>query len=222
VWLVATDQPDAVVARLADLLDPAETERARGFEGAADRRRYTVAHGAVRAILADELGVAPDAVRWRYGRHGKPALVDAGGLEVNLSHSGELAALAVSPGRAVGIDLQWMSGTLDALRMSARFFTAEEASYVAAARADRRMARFVRLWTRKEACVKAAGGRLSQGLRLPVPGPGAVLVHRPGSGLPGPFLVRDLPAPPGYGAAVALVGADPYAVSRRWWDAGSS
>jgi 4'-phosphopantetheinyl transferase len=219
VWLIGTDQPDAVVARLAGLLDPAETVRAAVFERAADRRRFTVAHGAVRAILAGELGIAPEAVRWRFGPYGKPSLVDADGTEVSLSHSGELAALAVARGRPVGVDLQTMSGSLDAARLSARYFTGDEARYVAAAGdRDRQLARFVRLWTRKEACVKAAGGRLSQGLRLPVRGRGPVLVHRPGTALPGPFLVRDVPAPTGYGAAVALAGDGPYPVSRRWWE----
>ncbi len=78
--------------------------------------------------------------------------------------------------------------------------------------------RFTRLWTRKEACVKAAGGRLAQGMELPVAHPaGQFTVHRPGAALPGPWRVQDLTLPDGYAGAVALDGTRPFrAVVRSW------
>jgi 4'-phosphopantetheinyl transferase len=149
------------------------------------------------------------------------------GVHMNLSHSGGLAALAITRGRPVGVDLQRISPQMDAGRLASRYYPPAEARFVAAgvtpvARADR----FVRLWTRKEACVKASGGRLSMGLRLPVRGSGRaggaarsaaeILITDPGGPLPGPYLVRDVPAPRGFRAAVAIEGAHAYPVSRRW------
>jgi 4'-phosphopantetheinyl transferase len=204
VWLVATDLADPDVVALSAVLDESERRRAAALSFPDDRRRYTVAHAATRIIVARALGVPPTGVRWRAGRHGKPHLVDAQ-LQVNLSHSGDLAMLALSAVRPVGVDVQRLIPDRDATELAARYFPAEEARFVAVGR--RPADRFARLWVRKEACVKAAGGRLVEGLALPVRGTGPV----------GPNLVRDIPVPDGFRAAVALDGHHPFRVASRWW-----
>jgi 4'-phosphopantetheinyl transferase len=223
VWLIPLEATGLPAEAGTDLLDEDERRRADSFGHAVERGRFVTAHAATRLILADLLGVEPSDIRWRHGRHGKPRLVGAGaGVQTSLSHSGGLAALAVASGRCVGVDLQRMSIGVDPRGLSRRYFPDSEASYVAAARsAEERLGRFVRLWTRKEACVKVAGGRLMQGLRLAVRTPAdraaTFVVCDPGGPLPGPYLVRDLPVPPGYRAAVAVDGPGWYTVSKRRW-----
>lgn len=125
------------------------------------------------------------------------------GVRVNLAHAGDLALFAVTTGRAVGVDIEELPDARAAQRLAARYFPLAENAHVGAD-----PDRFARLWTRKEACLKAAGGRLTPGLHLPVLG------ERPGDA----FRVLDLPAPPGFRAAVALTGTADFAVSvRRWW-----
>jgi 4'-phosphopantetheinyl transferase len=219
VWLIGTDLPDQVIARLEPLLDDRERQRAAGFALAAERRRFVAARGATRMIIAGRLGAPPAELAWRHGPHGKPELAGAWtGAQLSLSHSGELAALAVTGARRVGVDIQRLPARVDVSRMAARFYPPAEARYVlAAAGAAEQAARFTRLWTRKEACVKVTGGRLIPGLALPAAGSGPVLVSDPGGPLPGPYLVRDVPVPSGFRAAVALEGALPYELSRHWW-----
>jgi phosphopantetheinyl transferase len=79
--------------------------------------------------------------------------------------------------------------------------------------------RFARLWCRKEACVKVHGGRLAEGLHLPVHMPGPLVVRDPAGALPGACRVRDVPAPAGYRAAVALGGDQPFVVRWQVWRA---
>jgi 4'-phosphopantetheinyl transferase len=220
VWLIEVDQPAAALAGLAAVLDAAEQARAAALTRADHRRRYIAAHAAVRLILADRLGLPASRIRWQHGRHGKPELAGpaAAAARTSLSHCAELALLAVADRRPVGVDLQRLPARLDVIRMSARYYPAAEARFVAAGRDPaERASRYAGLWTRKEACVKAAGGRLTEGLRLPVGGPGPVLVRDPGGPLPGPYLVGDLPVPAGFHAAVAAGGDRPYQVLRRWW-----
>jgi 4'-phosphopantetheinyl transferase len=155
-------------------------------------------------------------LRWRPGPTGKP---EVPGVQVNLSHSGRLAVLGLARDRPVGVDVQRLPPHLDAVAMSARFYPEVEARYVAAGRGrEARLRRFVALWTRKEACLKAAGGRLIPGLRL--------RVHRPGDAAARDrvvvdgarrYLVRDVPAPRGYLAAVALAGAEAFRIVYRRW-----
>ncbi|WP_212830178.1 4'-phosphopantetheinyl transferase superfamily protein [Catellatospora sp. TT07R-123] len=202
VWLVCADLAAPVLSHLESVLDDAERARAAALTLPADRRRFVAAHAAMRCIVAARLGVAPGSVRWRRGEHGKPEVV--GGPPVNMSRSGGLAAVAVGTDRPVGVDVQESVAGWDPVRTAARYFAADEAAYVA--RADSRD-RFLRLWVRKEAYVKALGGRLWPSLAVPVGGDVA----------PGPVRITDLPAPAGFRAAVAVVGDRPYrTVVRRW------
>lgn len=208
VWLVRDDvPPGGSLAGFAAVLDAHERRRAAGLLNDVDRRRYVVAHTALRLIAAASLGAPPQELRWERGPHGKPALCGPWtGVEVSLSHSGGLSLVAVSAARRVGVDIQRLHAKLDVTALARRFFPADEASFVAAegdpaARAER----FGRLWARKEAVVKVDGGRL-------IPQGMAVRVREAvcGDGPAGPCRVADLPAPEGFRAAVALSGGEPF------------
>jgi 4'-phosphopantetheinyl transferase len=216
VWLIRTDLPEHVLADLLPLLDDGERERACALVYPDSRRRFIAAHGAFRVILGRHLGVPPASLRWHLGPHGKPELAIPG-PRVSFSHSGDFAALATAPGRRVGVDIQQLLPRLDVTRIAARFYPRQEAEFVASAVVpERQVARFTRLWARKEAYVKVSGGRLQPGLEQVIPPSGAV-DGGSGSGLPGgPCLVRDVRAPRGYRAAVAAEGTRAYDVIRHW------
>ncbi|RKE23358.1 4'-phosphopantetheinyl transferase superfamily protein [Streptomyces sp. TLI_171] len=219
LWLVPDELPAPAVAGLLAVLDQDERARAAGYRSAVDRRRFVLAHGATRHIVAGCLGVVPAELRWRHGPHGKPELTGRHtGAEVNLSHSDDLALVAVSATRAVGVDIQRVLPERLATALAERHFPPEEVRFVRAATdPDRRAERFARLWARKEALVKAHGGRLTQGLRIP-------LLHTPTGAPTHPddawslaYRVLDLPAPPGYRAAVALAGASTFRATLHHW-----
>ncbi|WP_405404009.1 4'-phosphopantetheinyl transferase family protein [Streptomyces sp. NBC_01104] len=215
VWHIDLDEPSAAtVHRLEQLLSPEETERRRSFAGDLARSRFTVSHGAVRLLLGHRLGVPPRAVRLRSGIWGKPEALAPRGRPApcfSLTHSRGHALFALTGRRAVGIDLEYHEGR-STTALAARHFPAAEGAAVRR-RGPHGGPLFVRLWTRKEACVKAVGARLAEGLALPTAGTGpGLLVSDPAGRLPGPWRVRDLTAPAGCGAAVALAGAAPYRV----------
>src|SRR5436853_48947 len=88
--ILCTRRPDGVVAGLAAGLDDDERARAQALRRDTDRRRFVVAHGALRMIVGDSIGAPPAEIRWRRGVHGKPELDGRWtGVQVNLSHSGE-------------------------------------------------------------------------------------------------------------------------------------
>jgi 4'-phosphopantetheinyl transferase len=210
VWIVPVDVPPDIAARCRDVLDDSERARAAAFLTARDRQRFTVAHGALRILAGRELAAPPAALTWSPGRYGKPELASGwSGLHTSLSHSGDMIAAAIAVGRPVGVDIQQLVPGLDTFGLSARFFSPDEAGYVAAgdgagARADR----FAHLWARKEAVVKAAGGRLWPNLTIAVHGRDVVSCAEPA----GQHRVADVPVPAGYRAAVALTGAAPFAL----------
>ncbi|MFD7662367.1 4'-phosphopantetheinyl transferase family protein [Streptomyces sp. NPDC059788] len=221
VWRIPLSAPPHHVSGLAALLDPGERQRvARALPD--DRARFRIAHGATRAILGAYLGRPPQQLCYTHGRWGKPALAGHPELCFNLSHSGGLALLAVAVRRAVGIDVERVSAA-DRSRKAERWFPPEEAAYVRAARDhDESAARYALLWTRKEAWVKAAGGRMVHGLRLPV-GPGlrdGAVVRDAEGRVPGWWSLTGVPAGEGYTAALAVSagpGASPVRVKVRQW-----
>jgi phosphopantetheinyl transferase len=150
------------------LLDEAERRRARRFVRPEHGRRFVLAHAGLRLILARCLGIAPEAVRYAFGPHGKPALTGAAGaLEFNLSHADEVALIAVSRGRQLGVDVERVRTIPDALAIADAHFSAAEREALRATPAAARPLAFLRTWTRKEALLKANGEGFGAGGTAP-------------------------------------------------------
>jgi 4'-phosphopantetheinyl transferase len=153
------------------LLAADEQERAARFVRARDRRRFVRCRAALREILGGLLGESPGSLRFRARGQGKPELhCGAAGdgqsdcpppLRFNVSHSSELALIAVCRGRELGVDLERIRPIGEAERIVASFFSpSEQAEFAAIAPEDRALA-FLRGWTRKEAILKGHGSGLS-------------------------------------------------------------
>lgn len=215
VWTVPVDLSPEASERCWDALDDGERASANTFLSARQRRQFTVAHGVLRILVGRELHASPADLTWIPGRHGKPELTPPwSGLHTNVSHSRGMIAVAIGADRPVGVDIQHLLPGLDTVGMSARFFRPDEAEYVGAGPdAVTRADRFAHLWVRKEAIVKAAGGRLWPNLSMPVHGREVVTCADPA----GPYRVVDVAAPAGYRAAVALAGSAPFVVETTGW-----
>ena len=123
-----------------------------------DARRFVVAHAALRGLLGHYLQRPPASLAFTYGHRDKPALAtphDA--LTFNLSHSGELAAVAVGWRRWIGVDVELERPLPDLDDLAARSFAPAERRVLAALPEAERHPAFFRCWTRKEAFIKALG-----------------------------------------------------------------
>jgi 4'-phosphopantetheinyl transferase len=168
VWRVRLDAPEAV-EQLWSILSPEEQVRARRFHAERHRRRFAVAHGALRQILSAYLDQAPESIAFTTGPNGKPALTEdrlGRRLEFNLSHSGDLALVAVAWDRPVGVDLEEWKHAMDHLELAERFFSPAErrALRELAASAEDLVRGFFAAWSRKEAYLKASGHGVTRGL----------------------------------------------------------
>lgn len=143
------------------LLSADERERAARFHFVRDRERFIAARAALRRILAGYLACTPAELAFAYAPHGKPSVP---GLAFNLSHAHELALLAVTRGREVGVDIEWHAPVPELERLARVSFSAAEQGALAALADDERTAAFYRIWTRKESYIKARGEGLSMAL----------------------------------------------------------
>lgn len=167
VWRIALAVPDAEQAERAAVLAPAERARAARFHFERDRRRWTAARGAVRAVLAGYAGVPAAALAFRVGPHGKPALdgpAARAGLDFNVSHSGDLALCVVTRARAVGVDVEAVRPDFATGEVARRFFAPAEVAALEALPPGERVEAFFACWTRKEAYIKARGTGIALGL----------------------------------------------------------
>jgi 4'-phosphopantetheinyl transferase len=166
VVAVALDEPDAEARHVLTALHDEERRRADRFHFAVDRDRFLVGRAALRALLAQQIGRAPDAIAYETAPHGKPALARnlANGLHFNMAHSRGLALIALTRAAEVGVDVEAMSEMPDLLAVATRFFAPAEVAIVRAMAGQERIEAFFTCWTRKEAYIKALGTGLSHPL----------------------------------------------------------
>jgi 4'-phosphopantetheinyl transferase len=167
VWAVRLDDGNVVLDAGREMLSSDERERATRFHFERDRRRYLIAHIALHEILSRYLPSDPSHLCFDLGPNGKPelpALLVSSGVEFNLSHSNEIALLAVSGAGAVGVDIEYAKPEFKFQDIAERFFTAREVAALRKLPPDLQRQAFFKCWTSKEAFLKAKGTGLSGNL----------------------------------------------------------
>jgi 4'-phosphopantetheinyl transferase len=198
-WAAPVDPADA--PHLVALLDEHERARLVRFRRADDRARYLAAHALARRAVAAVGDTDPAALvidrTCRCGEpHGKPSV--PGGPEFSLTHAGDLVGVAVHA-RPVGLDVERARPMSDLAGVAAHARSPAEPLPDAAG--------FFRLWTRKEALLKATGRGLA-GPMSDITLDGARVASWTGEGAPdGPVWLVDLSPAPGHPGAVAGMGA---------------
>jgi len=148
--------------RLTAFLDDEERARATRFVHPEFANRWSVARGRLRELLGARLNIPPADLHFRYGRHGKPELDSVGSLTFNLSHTGDLAALAIAPRGEIGVDIELMRPLHEPV--AELYFSHAENWMLRDHPQYERQAAFYRCWTCKEAFVKA----IATGLATPL------------------------------------------------------
>ncbi|VAX07366.1 hypothetical protein MNBD_GAMMA26-2639 [hydrothermal vent metagenome] len=143
---------------LHTLLSTDEQERAQRYLSDQDRNRFIRTRSAVRTILGNYLAVPPQDLEFVYGLHGKPFICfPASVLAFNLSHTGNLALLAVSRETAIGIDLEQLREKPNTLAIANRVFAPPIQEELAGYKGDQLTQAFFHYWTALEARTKALG-----------------------------------------------------------------
>jgi 4'-phosphopantetheinyl transferase len=208
VWLGRVDDRRDTHRNLP-LLDVVERSRADRFRFERDWARFVNRRAFLRRVLAGYLDMEPEGVRFRGTPGGRPGQDHDPRISFNASQSCGLAVVAVTHDHEVGVDIEGRRTLPSVLADAEASFSAGEIEELRALPEAARSAAFLRLWTRKEAVVKASG----LGLSLPLSGftvqyPGEVVTRRT-DGRDGHtrYVLADLDVPAAYLAAVAICGA---------------
>lgn len=220
IWRVDISPVAETIPPLLDRLSADERERADRFVFERHRFRYIRARAALRALLGWHLRTSPSDVKLGIAPGGKPFLADTGtSLYFNVSHSSDLALIAMTKGGEIGIDLEAVRPRADDwVALARRYFASEEVEELETYSTNERVEAFFRGWTRKEAIVKLLG----DGLRMPLDRFIVPLDERAGT----PVLLSDgavlpwhltplTPAPAYWGACATY--RKPDRVQQRHW-----
>jgi 4'-phosphopantetheinyl transferase len=203
LWVARLDADPQALARLESVLSETERARLARVIRPLQRNRLLAARATLREVLAGYVGAAAGELRIKRGPGGKPFLPDAAELAFNLSHSGDLVAVAVTRRPGVGIDIERLGRRVRPHLIRGALAPAER-ELVEGVPAERREEAFLRHWTAKEAYAKALGPGIAVGMA-------SVMI---GDALREPELVgvtawslqRFDPAPGAVGAVVAAGG----------------
>src|SRR5262249_34856673 len=146
-------------------LGPEERARGERFVFEKDRLLHLLARVLVRMSLSQLTTVDPRDWQFSQTPEGRPELASpafgAEALRFNVSHTPGLVACAVARTDDVGIDVESGARSIPTAELAGRFFSPAEAEHIAAFDTPLRQARFLALWTLKEAYLKARGFGLS-------------------------------------------------------------
>ena len=147
-------------------LDSHEIARADSFVFPEHRFRYVLAHGFLREVLSQYVGLAPEVLTFAKTGKGKPYLtnIEANDWRFNLSHSDSCCAVAVTQAIEIGIDVEMLTMHKEVQELADRFYTVNEAYALAQREELARHEGFCTLWTYKEAVLKATGQGIANGL----------------------------------------------------------
>jgi 4'-phosphopantetheinyl transferase len=211
------------------VLSDDERDRARRFANQELRDRWVVSRAGLRGIIGSYAGSTPQLLRFAYEELGKPVLVDRGddsNLYFNLSHSHNLAIVAVTAVAPVGVDLEFVKPIPDWKRVAHRFFSRGENAELADVGECQRELAFYHCWTRKEAVIKSTGEGLSACLDAfdvsLAPGvQAAVLCDRRRTRPEPPWRLKNLDIGAGFVGAVAMQSSNEVTVTNHgFWKIG--
>lgn len=148
----------------ADLLSPEETARAERFRFPDDKARYTAGRALLRYALAEQLGCQPQNLSLKAEKNGKPYLDNnTDNLHFNVAHTDDIYLIGCNYGNEIGVDVERIGRHKgkELERMFKFVSHPEEGEIWDAHREEERPLLFTRLWTMKEAILKAHGAGLT-------------------------------------------------------------
>ena len=159
------DPPDAQhLAQAMTILSDAEKKRRAAFHREKHGAEYALSHAMLRLVLSQYALVGPEQWHFLTGEKGKPEIAGPAlepPLWFNLSHTDGFAVGVAGRVRQLGVDVENMGRTTSHEELAKRFFAPSEYEYLRTLPPILQREAFFRIWTLKEAYIKADGKGLS-------------------------------------------------------------
>jgi 4'-phosphopantetheinyl transferase len=165
IWAGSLDITEAQAVEQQGILSIDERDQASRFKFPIHRLRYIAAHHQLRHILSFCIGIPANEITFGYSEHRKPHITNtvATQYQFNISHSDNRAVYAIGLNYPLGIDIEKVRNKCN-MDIADRFFSETERDALSKLNGKELERSFYRVWSRKEAIIKATGKGLSQQL----------------------------------------------------------
>ncbi len=157
VWQANMDALSIYPKDISKVLSPDELDRANKFKFPKDREHFILRRYQLRFILSKYCVCQPNEVMLRYNSYKKPFIYipEFEGIKFNLSFSGNLMVVGLSKNNDIGIDIEKVRQMHDLENIAMENFSLQEVKYLKGT--SDKTTTFFKIWTRKEAFIKATG-----------------------------------------------------------------
>ncbi len=155
VFLIDIESQVLKLSELYEFLSPEEKIKSKSYRQQKDTERYIISKAYLRLLLSKFLNIEPRRIEFDKNENHKPFLQNLKDLHFNISHSGNLIAIAFCE-YSVGIDVEKIDLLFNYNDIIDRSFSQLERDSIKYNK-DNAHKQFYSLWTRKEALVKATG-----------------------------------------------------------------
>lgn len=167
IWLCELKKLSNNIDEFYSVLSEDEQEHTEKLKIEDKRQQYIITRGSLRKYLGLLTETDPAVFKFKYLKHGKPVLEESSqyaDISFNVSHSNDIALIAISRKRNIGIDVEIINHETDHQALVTRFFSKAEQSEFNNCSASTKAKAFCACWTRKEAFIKAIGDGVAYGL----------------------------------------------------------
>lgn len=134
-----------------------EKNRANSYAFDYLRDEFIICRSTLRKVLGEFLNRSPSDICFSYSEYGKPYLSPKiSSCYFNVSHSKEYFAIAISD-VCMGVDIEYCQKDLELLQIAKEVFTSNEMTKLSILSKEKQLHEFYKMWTIKEACIKALG-----------------------------------------------------------------
>lgn len=162
LWKVSIQDFLPAIDQLQIVLSAEEKTRVERYHQNKDKIRFTIGRGMLRFILAAYLNVSPSSLAFSKSQYNKPILEGPDDLHFNASYAEDLILIGVA-NEPIGVDIEYINRSLNYKELVGEVFTQTEKSLISSSLKGRE--EFFKLWTRKEALLKAVGRGLGDDLK---------------------------------------------------------
>ena len=162
-WVIDTND-NHFFQKYYDVLSKEEKERGQKFLFDSDSNNFLISHIATRLILSKYIKCLANQIVFGYHKYGKPYILNEDRTYFNLSHSGQKAVIAIYE-KDVGVDIEHVNRELNIKDIAEFAFNKQELFRFNTFSGHNQKKEFFKLWTKKEAILKAKGTGLFYDLK---------------------------------------------------------
>lgn len=148
----------SIINEFEGYLDEVDTKQIQKLKFDYLRNRAVITKGLLRLLIGRYLNLNPGELVFSYNEFGKPFISDDNdGIQFNISHSDDMAVFAFTRSAEIGVDIEKVKVIDDMAGVMDLCFTEYEKNWFKTINDDSRVETFYKIWTIKEAFIKAIG-----------------------------------------------------------------